>query len=54
MWIKCTNDATERLKTPYMDEPVKFSGNGTAQVAEDVGEQLIKDLDSIVAYEEDN
>jgi len=53
MWIRCTNEATERLKSPEMDDPVSFNDNGTAQVSEDVGEQLIKRLNDIERYDKE-
>jgi hypothetical protein len=51
MWIRCTNEATERLKSPEMDEAVSISDNGTAQVSEDVGESLVERLDAIERYD---
>jgi len=36
-----------------MDEPVSFNDNGTAQVSEDVGEQLIERLDDIERYDKE-
>ena len=53
MWIRCTNEATERLKSPEMDEPVSFNDNGTAQVSGDVGEQLIERLNDIERYDKE-
>lgn len=52
MWIKNEADSTE-LKLPFMDESVSFNDNGTAQVSEDVGEQLVETLDAIQRYDND-
>lgn len=50
MWIKNQNTATRTLYNPnLMTEPVEFSANGTAQVPEDVGAQLIDHYDMIEA-----
>lgn len=47
MWIRTERDGTSRLYDAELDVSVEFSGNGTAQVAEDVGEQLIDKHDAI-------
>lgn len=52
MHVKCTNEATQRLKTDWMEEPVEFADTGTAQVTQDVGERLVDELDAIEPYED--
>ena len=55
MWIQIDNDATRRLfNDDVMDEPITFSGNGTAQVPGDVGEALVDHYDAIRPYEADD
>ena len=51
MWIQTDNPQTQSLKLPFMDSAVEFSDNGTAQVAEDVGEQLVEQIDAISEYD---
>lgn len=51
MWIQTDNPQTQSLKRPFMDSPVEFSDNGTAQVDADVGEQLVEELDAITEYD---
>jgi len=53
MWIKTQNEATVRLKAPFMDEPVEFSSNGTANVEESVAERLVEEYDDIVPHKDD-
>lgn len=53
MWIQTDKDNLVSLfNTEYMDEPVEFSENGTANVSEDVAEQLIDNYDSITPTED--
>lgn len=47
MWITIDNEHTRRLKRPWMDEPVEFSDNGTAQVQREVGERLCEELAAV-------
>lgn len=55
MWIETTNTnddgqpVTTRLTIPELDEYVEFSETGKAQVSKDVGEILVREIDSIVA-----
>lgn len=51
MYITCTNDGTQRLKLPWMEESVTFASTGTAQVPEDIGERLVDELDAIEPYD---
>lgn len=52
MWIINENEATRRhYNEELMDEPVEYNENGTAQVAEEVGEALCEHYDSIRPYE---
>lgn len=52
IWIKCENPATRRLyNAEFMDEPVEFSENGTANVPKDVGVALVENYESILKYE---
>lgn len=54
MWIETENTkadgtaVTQRISLPDLDEPVEFNENGKAQVTADVGELLIREVDSIV------
>lgn len=58
MWIKHDRFhddgrlVVKAIKLPEMDEKVRFSSNGTAQVSADVGELLTDRVDSIVENEE--
>lgn len=47
MYIKTENPATQRLSTPFTDEPVSFNDEGVARVAADVGEQLVDEYDAL-------
>jgi hypothetical protein len=56
MFITNTNGATKLLYTedltdddgePLLDEPVEFTGNGTANVTAAVGEALVEHYDAI-------
>ena len=48
VWIKNTNTSTNRhYNADLMDEPVEYSENGTAQVSEEVAEQLVTEYDTI-------
>lgn len=53
MWIESERfhddgrPVTVALKLPEMDEPVRFSSAGTAQVTEEVGKLLIDEIESI-------
>jgi hypothetical protein len=51
MYVTCTNDATRRLKLPWMSDPVEFASTGTAQVSQDLGERLVAELDAIEEYD---
>lgn len=53
MRISCTNEGTQSLKRPWMDEPVEFASTGTAQAPSDVGERLVDELDAIEPYDTD-
>lgn len=54
MWIKTDNEASRRLfDAGFMDEPVEFTENATAQVPEPVGEALVEHYDAIQPYEAD-
>lgn len=47
-WIKCTNEATRRLyDADIMDEPVRFSANGTANVPADVAARMVEHYDGM-------
>jgi hypothetical protein len=47
MWIENDKDGTVELKLPWMDAPIGFNSNNTAQVPEAVGERLCEEIDSI-------
>lgn len=47
MWIKTEKETLVRLKPPEIDTIVEFSNEHTAQVTEEVGEQLIDKYDHI-------
>lgn len=49
MWIQI-DTPTRRLKTPFMDSPIEFSENGTAQVSSEVGDRLTSELDAVSEY----
>lgn len=51
MYVKCTNEATKRLKDPGTGEFVTFSDNGIAQVTKDVGESLIESFDAVAEHD---
>jgi hypothetical protein len=52
MWIINDNAATSRIyNDDVVDAPVSFNENGTAQVADDVGEALVANYDAIRPYE---
>lgn len=59
MWIRTNNTDSagepvlSRIKVPGSDEYVEFSANGKAQVTSEVGEQLVKQVSSIVPVEDD-
>mgnify|MGYP000415014476 CR=1 FL=1 len=54
MHIKCTNEGTQALKRPWMQERVEFATTGTAQVEQSVGERLVDELPAIERYESDS
>ena len=54
MWIKTDRDGTARLYDAEIDVAVSFSDNGTAQVTDDVGAQLIDRYDAIAAHDSDS
>jgi len=46
MWIEA-NANTQRLKLGWMEDPVEFSDNGTAQVKKEVGKRLVEEVPGI-------
>ena len=53
MWIKNTQEATSRLYDAELDVGISFNENGTAQVADDVGAELIDHYNAIEVHETD-
>lgn len=54
MWIQNTSTGqTVELQLDWMDEPVTFNDQQTAQVPAAVGERLVEELDAIEPYESD-
>ncbi|WP_408954732.1 hypothetical protein [Natroniella sp. ANB-PHB2] len=52
MWIENKNKQTKKLKVKGLtDGPIFFSANGTAQVPEEVGKELVERFESIVVKE---
>ncbi|MFC7202862.1 hypothetical protein ACFQJC_04995 [Haloferax namakaokahaiae] len=47
MYLQNDNTATRSLKTPWMDEPISFSEDGTGRCSRDVGERLVEEFDGI-------
>jgi hypothetical protein len=52
MWIQSDRQNLVRMNIPEIDDAVDFNDNGTAQVPEDVGAQLIKQFDTIHEYKQ--
>lgn len=51
IWIKHHNEATEAFKVPPMEQEAVLSENNTAQLPDDVGEQLVEQYDYLSKYE---
>lgn len=55
MWIKCTNEATERLYVEGVtDEPLDFSDGNKIQVTKGVGESVVNRFDAITRTDTDD
>jgi len=54
MLIECTKPHTQRLKLPWMSDPVDFGDDGTAEVESDLGNRLADELDAIDVMESED
>lgn len=47
MWIQAPTHLRRLYNAEVMEEPIEFNSNGTAQVTQEIGEQLVAHYDGI-------